>query len=157
MWPSVWATLLDYWCSFLLMQTACHLSLSWSLAIWPVCQFSIFSYHSHPGTYYKLPSTFPSRPSSQPLNLPHEVSYFSIPISANGLNNTWWEQKRISLFKRCQSTFNKFPINSDCVCFQGFSEQDCWHSLPWGCFVTCNVLPDPFCCLKAACSLASYI
>lgn len=41
------------------------------------------------------------------------------------------------------------PINSDCVCFQGFIERDCWHSLPWGCFVTCSVLLDPFCCLKA--------
>ena len=150
MWPPVWATLLDYWGLFLCMQTACHLSLSWFLAIWPICQFSIFSYHSHPGAYYKLPSTFPSCPSSQPLNLLHEMSYFSISISANGLNNTWWEQKRVS-------TSIEFPINSDCVCFQGFIEQDCWHSLPWGCFVTCNVLLDPFCCLKATYSLACYI
>lgn len=31
------------------------------------------------------------------------------------------------------------------LCFQGLIEQGCWRLLPWGCFITWNVLLDPIC------------
>lgn len=72
----------------LCMQTILHPSLFLSLPLWLICQFSIFSFHSPPRCLLQAASVFPSRPSSQPLNLPHRGSYFSLQISTNGLNNT---------------------------------------------------------------------
>lgn len=155
MWPSVWASLPDYWC----YSSADKLhSIPLCLGLCqsdPFVSFQSLVITPHPGTYYKLPVHFQLVHLLSLWIYCMKGSYFSISISANGLNNTSWEQKRISPFKSCRSLSTSSP--SILTVFQGLIKQDCWRSPPWGCFMKCNVPLDHFCCLKATCNLASYI